>query len=387
MGIVLPAIRLVCFVLVCASMAYYFLAAAAAMRFARHAARPCPLPPSPPSMALLKPLHGHDEDLLGNLDSFLDQDYPDKRYVFGVSTGSDPALDALNEIKRRYPSASIIQTVGDEPSVNRKVGKLMRMLRQPPQADVLVMSDADVRVQPDYLRRIAAELAAEERTGIVTCTYGGIVLHGSLGAKLEASFVNTDFTPTAILSYYLEPMRHAFAATVAIRTSTLEEAGGLETVKNSFGDDFALARRVSALGRRIKLSSSVVTMAIGRMSFREFWEHQMRWARVDRKIRPISLARLGINGPFWALAFLLACGFGWPSIAIAGAVVGARLGMSVWTVRRVLRLPLRFVDLALIPLKDLIMQAVWVASLAGDEVEWRGRKLRLLASGEMEEVM
>lgn len=382
----MAVIRDVIFVCCCASVAYYGVATIAGVLFARRARKLHSIPQQPPSVALIKPLHGYDPELTANLKSFLELDYPEKEYVFGLTSKSDPALHAVEEMQKRYPSARIRQTVGDEPTVNRKVGKLLRMLRQPPQAEILVMSDADVRVENDYLQRIVSELTASDRVGMVTCIYRGLAPPGSLGARLEMLFINTDFTPTAILSFYIETMRHAFASTVAIRQSTLKQVGGLETVKNAFGDDFALARRVAAAGFKIELSSSIVSMMTGSMSLREFWDHQMRWARVDRKIRPPSLARIGINGPFWAMLLLIASGFSWPWTIFAAVVVAARVAMAAWTLRKVLDLPLRIADLVLTPLKDLIMQSVWLTSLVGDTVEWRGRKLRLSPTGEMEEI-
>lgn len=368
-------------------MIYYGLATLAGLIFARKA-RPLPGLKSResewPSIALLKPLHGWDENLAANLRSFMDVDYPHKEYVFGVTTPDDAALAAISQMISEYPGAQVRQTIGDEPSSNRKVGKLLRMLRQPPSSDILVMSDADVRVDRDYLRRIAGEME-DAKVGMVTCLYKGIAPQGSLGARLEACFINADFVPTALLSNWFTPMRHAFASTVAVRQTTLREAGGLDSVKNCYGDDFALARRVAAAGYEIRLSSSVVSMTAERMSFRDFWDHQMRWAMVDRKIRPVSQFRMLINGPFWALALLIASGLAWPWIAAALATLAARWAMAVLTLKQVLHLPLRLADLALTPLKDLLMQAVWICSLAGDTVEWRGRKLRLLPTGEMKE--
>lgn len=382
----MAVLRDVFIVCCCCSMGYYLLATVAGLRFARRAARPPALPAALPGVALIKPMHGYDGELTANLRTFMELDYAKKEYVFGASSEDDTALRAVEEIKRAYPAARIKQSVGDEPSANRKVGKLMRMLREPPESEILVMSDADVRVDRDYLRRLVAEIESDEKIGMVTCAYKGVAPQGGLGARLEANFINTDFTPTAILSYYLEPMRHAFASTVAIRQGTLKEVGGLGAVKNSYGDDFALARRVASAGYKIVLSSSIVTMVTEKMPFRDFWDHQMRWAMVDRKIRPISQARMLINGPFWALLLVVASDFRWPLVVLALATLAARLGMAALTFRRVLRLPVRLGELFLTPVKDILMQAVWVRSLTGDTVEWRGRKLRLLPTGEMEEV-
>ncbi len=368
------------------SVAYYALASFAGLRFARRAAKCPPLPEELPAVALLKPLHGCDEELAANLRSFMELDYPRKEYIFGITTADDPAAAALHEMKRSYPDAQIAETVGDVASANRKVGKLLKILQRAPESEILVMSDADVRVDRDYLNRIVAELEADRSVGLATCLYKGIAPAGSLGARLEASYINTDFAPTAFVSHLLEPMRHAFASTVAIRQSVLKEVGGLEAVQNCFGDDFALARRVAAQGYRIFLSSSLVTMVVERTSLREFWQRQMRWAIVDRRIRPVSLARMLINGPFWALALCLASGLGWPWGLAAIVTAAARLAMAAVSMRFALRLPVRFADLLLTLPKDLVMQVIWFASLMGGTVAWRGRKLRLLPSGEMEEV-
>lgn len=384
--LLLNPLRDVFLVCCCCSIVYYVLATAAGLAFARRGKKASARSARWPSAALVKPLHGYDDDLVCNLRSFMDLDYPRKEYLFGVTAENDPALRALDEIKRAYPGARITQTTGDEESSNRKVGKLLRILREPPESEILVMSDADVRVERDYLRRVVSELESDPKIGMVTCLYKGVALHGSLGARLEAGFINTDFVPTAILSDFLEPMRHAFASTVAIRQATLKEVGGLESVKNCYGDDFALARRVAAAGYKIRLSSSVVTMVTEKMPFRDFWDHQMRWAMVDRKVRPISQFRMLINGPFWALALFLVSGFAWPWLGLALLTLAARLTMAALALRQVLRLPLRLMDLALAPVKDILMQVIWIRSLMGNTVEWRGRKLRLLPTGEMEEV-
>lgn len=371
----------------CCSLAYYILATIAGVRFARSARRFSPAISGRPSVAILKPLLGWDEDLAENLASFIDQSYPPKDLVFGINSADDSAQRAVEAVRRSYPSAKITETVGDEPSSNRKVGKLLRMLRNTPPADILVMTDADARADRDYLARVISELTQTDRVGMVTCASKAIAPASSLGARLEASFINTDFTPTALLSYYLEPTRYALAATVAIRRDTLKEIGGLESVRNCYGDDFALAQRAVAKGYEVQLSSSIVTTTVGKMSLREFWTRQTRWATVDRRIRPVSQMRMLINGPFWASLLLLLAPFESRAyVVVALTAIVARLAMATIFSARVFRLPTRAADIALALVKDLIMQGVWIRSLMGNTVEWRGRKLYLLPNGEMQEV-
>jgi ceramide glucosyltransferase len=371
----------------CCSLAYYVLVTIAGLLFARSARRSLPVTSGRPSVAILKPLLGWDEGLTENLASFIDQTYPPKNLVFGLHSTDDSARQAVEAVRLAYPSAMIIETVGDEPSSNRKVGKLLRMLRNTPSSDILVMTDADARVDRDYLARVISELTQDSRVGMVTCTSKAIAPAGTLGARLEAAFINTDFTPVAFLSYYLEPTRYALAATVAIRQDTLKEIGGLESVRNCYGDDFALAQRAIAKGYEIRLSSSIVTTTVGKMNFLEFWTRQTRWAIVDRRIRPVSQVRMLINGPFWASLLLLLAPFvPMAYVLVALLTIAARLAMAAIFSKQVFRLPTRAGDIFLTLVKDLIMQGVWIRSLIGNTVEWRGRKLYLLPNGEMQEV-
>jgi ceramide glucosyltransferase len=371
----------------CSSLAYYVLVTLAGLVFARSARRVSPVISGRPSVAILKPLLGWDEALTENLASFIIQTYPAKDLVFGVNSTDDLAGRAVETVRLNYPSARITETVGYEPSSNRKVGKLLRMLKNTPSADILVLTDADARVDRDYLARVISELTEDNQVEIVTCTSKAVAPAGSLGGRLEASFINTDFTPVAFLSYYLEPTRYALAATIAIKQETLKEIGGLESVRNCYGDDFALAQRAIAKGYQIRLSSSIVTTTVGEMSLRDFWTRQTRWAIVDRRIRPVSQIRLLINGPFWASLILLLAPFVPTAyVFVALTTIAARLAMAAIFSKQVFRLPARTADIALTLVKDLIMQGVWIRSLIGNTVEWRGRKLYLLPNGEMQEV-
>jgi len=379
------------FVCCCCSLVYYVLVTVAGLLFARRARHSSPAIPGRPSVAILKPLLGWDEALTENLASYFNQNYPPKDLVFGINSPDDQARRAVESVRLSYPSATITETVGDEPSSNRKVGKLLRMLRNTPPADILILTDADARVDPDYLARVISELTQNDRVGMVTCASKAIAAAGSLGARLEANFINTDFTPAAFLSYYLEPTCYALAATIAIRQDTLKEIGGLESVRNCYGDDFALAQRALAKGYEIRLSSSIVTTTVGEMSLRDFWTRQTRWAIVDRRIRPISQMRLLINGTFWASLLLLLAPFVPATYGlIALATIAARLAMAAIFLKQVLRLPARAinrtVDVLLTLVKDLILQGVWIRGFFGNTVEWRGRKLYLLPNGEMQEM-
>ena len=140
--------------------------------------------------------------------------------------------------------------VGEEPDCsNRKVAKLVKMADRAEKAEVFVLSDADVSVERDYLKRIVGELISDEKIGIVTCAYRARP-GGSFASRLEALYVNTDFLPQILLAEMIEPMHYALGATIAIKRRVLEATGGFRAVKDLLADDFYLGNFTNARATR-----------------------------------------------------------------------------------------------------------------------------------------
>lgn len=379
--VVLPAAA------VAVSLFYYAAATLVAIRFAANASAPSPpLPKIPPRVAVLKPLHGTSNSLAGNIVSFLEVAYPRLDYFFGVHDYEDPAAEVPVALRQRYQFANITLVVGEEPGCsNRKIAKLIKMAERATKADVFVLSDADVSVDRDYLRRIVGELIADDKAGIVTCAYRARP-GGTLASRLEALYVNTDFLPQVLLAEMLEPTHYALGATIAIKRTALEAIGGFSAVKNLLADDFYLGNLVMAKGYGIKLSTTLVTLTCEEQRLSDFWHHQLRWARTYRSVRPVSIATILTHGPFWALLLLAASRGKAPAVAALVLVIAARLAMSAMIVRRVLKMPELLADLWIVPIKDLVMTGVWFASLLSNKVMWAGRKFQLMRGGAMREV-
>ena len=372
---------------VCVSVLYYATATVAAIRFARRMTSPLlPLPKIPPRVAVLKPLHGTNNSLAANLISFLEIAYPRADLYFGVENYEDAAAEVPVALRQRYQHASITLVVGEEPdSSNHKIAKLVKMADRAEKAEVFVLSDADVSVERDYLRRIVGELISDEKIGIVTCAYRARP-GGSFASRLEALYVNTDFLPQILLAEMIEPMHYALGATIAIKRRVLEAAGGFRAVKDMLADDFYLGNFTNKQGYEIKLSDSIVTLTCEEQSFAEFWHHQLRWARTYRTVRPISIATILTHGPFWALMGLAISRGSAAAFAALVLVVAARLTMSAAIVSRVLKMPEMLTELWMVPIKDLIMTGVWFASLLSNKVMWAGRQFKVIRGGAMREV-
>jgi ceramide glucosyltransferase len=380
-------LRLIAEAGVLVSLGYYLAATLAALRFAERARTPPPaLPKIAPRVAVLKPLSGVSATLVDNLVSYLELSYPRAEFLFGVAGYEDRAADAVVALRARYQFANLTLVVGDEPGcANRKVAKLIAMAQRVPRAEIFVISDADVSVPREHLRHVVGELAADEHLGVVTCAYRA---HpgSTLASRLEALFVNTDFAPQVILAAAIEPMRHALGATIAVKRAALDAIGGFRALKDLLADDFYLGRFVTQRGRRVKLSSSLVTVNCDEVRFSDFWNHQLRWARTFHTVRPVSVATILTHGPLWALLYFVLTGGSQFAMSGLLAVIGGRLVMSAIMMRRVLDLPELTSDLWWVIPKDFIMTGIWLMSLFGRKVVWAGRRFKIRRGGVMQEI-
>lgn len=369
------------------SVGYYCAATLASLRFARRSASPAPpLPQDPPRVVMLKPLNAERETLAKNLRSYLNLDYPRVRFLFGVTSQGDPVVPTVERLLADEPPGRAALLIGEEPDCsNRKIAKVLRMAAQAQDADVFVLSDADIGVEPGHLRRIVGELMSDERVGIVTCAYRAVPA-GGIGARFEALSVNTDFTPQVLLATSIERMTYALGATIAIRREALASIGGFSPLRNLLGDDYYLGHFAAAREWQVKLSSSLVTITAEEHTLADFWNHQLRWARTYRTVRPLSLAMLTTHGPFWSLLYLLGSGFSPAAFGLVALVAGARIAMASVLMGRVLGVPHLTRDAWLTPIKDLMMTGIWFAGLASNKVTWAGRRFEILRDGAMREV-
>lgn len=377
-------IRLLAAAGVMVGVVYYVASLIAALRFARRAATPPPaLPKIAPRVALLKPLHGLDDSLAANLMTFFEIAYPRLDYFFAVSSYDDAAAEVPAALRARYQFAHTTLVVGEEPDcANSKIGKVIKMADRAEKADIFVMSDADISVDRDYLRRIVSELESDDKIGVVTCAYRARPSH-SLASRLEALFVNTDFAPQVMLSSALEPMRHALGATVAIKRAALESFGGFRAVKDLLADDFYLGKFATEKGWKVRLSDALVTLTFDETSVASMWSRQLRWARTVRWVRPLSVGTIFCHATFWSLLLMVSSGFSIASLAALAGVVGLRIGTSAVIIRRVLKLPELARDAWMVPIKDLMAAVIWLVSLTGNEVTWAGQRFRSGRDGVM----
>lgn len=323
-----------------------------------------------PAVSLLKPLRGADPELYAALRSHCEQDYPEYEVILGVGNAADPAVPVAEQLAREFPERVRLVVCPEALGANRKVSNLIQMRAQARHGHLLI-NDSDIHVPPGYLRRIFAHFG-DPAVGMVTSLYRGRP-GATLGSRLEALGISTDFIPGVLAARQLEGIRFGLGCTLAVSRQALDAIGGFQPIVDYLADDYELGYRIARSGMKVVLSPLVVETRVPAYTLGRFFQHQMRWARTVRHARPASYFGMALSfGQAWALAALLLSRFPpwawgllgvtvllrWLTALVVGVgVLGDRqIGSAFW----------------LIPLRDLLSLLVWLGSYAGRRIHWRG---------------
>ena len=351
-------------------------AACAALTFARRPAAP---PPATwPDVSILKPLFRAEARLSDNLETYFHQDYPGEiQFVFGVQDPGDSAIPVVKSLIARYPGLDAQLVVNATAhGANRKVSNLINMAevaRHP----VLIVSDSDVAVGPDYLRTLAAELAGP-RVGAVTCLYRGLPADG-FWSRLSSLAADDHFLPTTLLGLALRLARPCLGATIALSRDTLARIGGFEAVADQLADDYAIGRAVRQAGLRVVLPAMLVAHSFEEKSLSEAFRHELRWARTIFTVDPVGYVGSGFTHAL-PLALIGAALRGFDALGLAAilAVLVCRLFLK-YSLSREFKLPNP--DYALVVVRDMLSFVVYFASFWSTRIRWRGQDFAVARDG------
>ena len=385
------AVEIATTALTVAGMAY-FLAVLVAARIFLHQRRAA-LAEFAPGVSILKSLKGLDPGILDAFRSHCRQHYRgDFELLFGVSSLDDPAVAAVEMLKAEFPQCEIRLIVCSERlGTNGKVSTLVQLALHA-RHEFLLINDSDITVGPHYLERVMACFASPpapqkdagrmgqpaKEVGLVTALYRGRA-HGSLSSRLEALGIAAEFMGSVLLSKWIERgMHYGLGSTLALRREALEKTGGLLPLVDYLADDYELGARVARAGYRVELTSEVVETSVPAYTWRGFIDHQLRWARTVRCSRPAGYAGLVVtHGLCWALLNIVASGLSPLSLWLLALSFFLRLAQAMSVGAGVLADHEVISNLWLLPLRDLIAMAVWIAGFAGDTIVWRGERFAL----------
>jgi ceramide glucosyltransferase len=353
----------------------------------------------PPAVTLLKPLKGCEPSTDDCLRSWFLQEYTGRvQFLFGVDSADDPVVMVVRKMQQEFPASdSQLIVCGPPTGPNAKVSKLVELHRLA-KHDLFVVSDADVRVTPDFLANVVEPLREAKTTaaaqapgsktngliqsscGLVNCFYR-LANPTTLSMQWEAIAINADFWSQVLQSQSIKPLDFALGAVMVTRRQQLEEIGGFAALVDCLADDYQLGHRIAQCGHRIELSTVVVECWSSPMTWSDVWKHQLRWARTIRVCQPVAyFFSILSNATLWPLAWLVVRP-GPIVLAVCLACWLTRIWAALDLQQRLNRSRKHFAFAWLALIKDLLQVAIWMLAFAGNRIEWRGQQMRLQRDG------
>ena len=338
-----------------------------------------------PGVTVLKPVHGMEERLEQNLESFFQQAYPDFDIIIGARSAEDPAVALAEKLRVRYPQVKSRIVISGPPAwPNAKVFTLDKMIPLS-RNDFFVVSDSDVRVERDFLRNVIPPLF-DRKLGLVSCLYRGDPA-ADFWSLLEALGMSVEMPSGVLVADMLEGIRFALGPAVAFRRDALDAIGGIAATADYYSDDYVLGNKIWAAGYKIIFSDHFVYHVLTPRPFFRTLGDQLRWMKSTRHSRPWGHVGTGLTFamPFGVLGFVAAVALGNLRLAMAllATAVLNRIIQAVAVGWGLLRDPRALRFCWLYPVRDFQGFVVWVASFLSRDFYWRGETYRFTAGGKI----
>lgn len=335
-----------------------------------------------PAVTVLKPVCGLEKGLEENLHSVCRQDYPCYQVVLSVQDPADAAVPLLERIQEQY-GRELVTVVVDEvrAGLNGKINNMLGGIKAA-RHDVLVISDSDVNLRPDYLRAIVSPLAHED-VGAV-CTLFRATRADTWFEQLELLNINADFIPSVVFAHFTGASGFCLGPSIALRRSTLDAIGGFESLADYLVEDYEIGRRVWSSGERMLLVPYVIDKIVDLDSLAGWWQHQVYWDQNTRSARPVAFFATIVTRavPFALIYAALARGFDATGTAVLAASVALRVLSGAGTVWG-LRDREGLAAIWLLPLRDVAGLVSFALAFTKRTVIWRGQKFVLTRHGRL----
>jgi ceramide glucosyltransferase len=360
----------------------------AVLAWRRFASRPRPLPAAQMPVTILKPLCGDEPQLYEHLRSFCQQQYSQYQVIFGTLDATDPALGVVARLVQEFPDLPIDVVVDPQRhGNNNKSSNLINILAKA-HHPVLVISDSDISVNPDYLATVTAPLQ-DPGVGLVTCLSHDAPTAG-LWSRLGAMYVNEWYFPSVMFAWLFGYQEYASGQTLCLRRTTLEAIGGFGALADHLADDYQLGQMIRAQGLRIMLCPYEVQAAHYEPNLAALSRHEVRWMRTLHIVRPWSFRMIFLT--FSLMLALIGLGLVLttpsPGHAAAWTLFGltavVRCGLHL--VHRLRQARPLLEDILLVPIRDVLLCWLWFQTLFSRRVTWRGASFDVDTAGVMRRI-
>ncbi len=330
-----------------------------------------------PHVTLIRPLCGLNPFEEETLATSFRIDYPDYDLIFCVERADDPVLALIGRLVAEHPQVPAQILIGFERVTgNPKLNNLWKGWHAA-QGDWVCLADSNLLLPPDYLDRVIESWGP--RTGAVSSPPVGINPEGWPGA-LEVAFLNSNQARLQLVS---DSLGRGFAQgkTLFFNKPMLERAGGLQALGRWLAEDVATTHVIRALGGEVTLTQQPFAQPVGRRRLADVWTRQLRWSRVRRDGFPWLFMLEPLNGALLPVLLMAgaSAGFGaglLPLLVYLLLWYGAEIAL-IWRAGW----PSGARDLASLPLRDLLLPALWATTFLRRGFDWRGKEMDAASDG------
>jgi len=336
------------------------------------------------SITILKPIKGIDDQLETNLISFFKLDYPKYEIIFGLHSYNDPALKIVKKLSKKFPNVnSKIVVSSFKIGLNPKINNLYNMYHEAKNKLILI-SDSNTRVGTKFLKSLANELE-DKNVGLVTATIRG------LGAKnfsslMENIHLNTFLTPSVVVASQIANISIVIGKSILIPRVLLQRIGGFEAFKNYLAEDFFMGQKVQELGFNIVTSPVFVNNINETWSLRKFLNRHTRWAKIRAKIRTDTYFLELFSNPI-AASFILGLVIHSEFSIVQFAIVSVLKAIMDYRFLKILESDIKWYNLVIVPVKDLIIGLLWFIPFINSKVNWRNNHFRIQKNSLLEPIL
>jgi ceramide glucosyltransferase len=370
------------------SSIYCGMVVVAAVRFGLRRRREARTADFLPSVSMLKPLHGTEPGMERNIESFFEQDYPGKfELLFCARQETDEGLKLARRVGARYPHVDARFLTCGEPMPKFHNAKVFSLAKLDSEAknDLFVTSDADVRVEPNYLRQMVQTLK-DPHVGLASCVYLGTT-EGGFTAKIDAVGKSVEMSSGVMVADMLEGTKFALGATMAVRRKSFQDVGGFEELGQFYADDFVLGNRLANQGTGVLLATHVIRLMVQDSPFWLSFRNQLRWMQSTRRSRPWGHLGSGLTfaTPFGLVGLLWGVVSGHPLLGLLWLIAMVlNRWIQAFAILRAMGDSDWLNGTLLYPLRDLLGSILWAASYGGDNFYYRGKVYKLKDGGRVE---
>ncbi|MDJ0659998.1 MAG: bacteriohopanetetrol glucosamine biosynthesis glycosyltransferase HpnI [Crocosphaera sp.] len=333
-----------------------------------------------PPVSVLKPVRGLEKNLKHNLRTIATQDYPNYQVIYSVQDPQDPAYPIIKGIQAEFGSDRISVVISRvEAGANGKVNNLLGAM-EAANHDIIIISDSDTRLQPDYIKTIVNPLANPD-VGCV-CTPFKVTKADSWYEKMELLTMNADFMPSVMFAEVTGASNSCLGPSIAIRRSTLDKLGGLESLADYLVEDYEIGRRVWTSGQKMVLLPYMIDVVVDLASWKNWWSHQVYWDQNTYLARQGAfVSTILIRSIPFALIFAL---LRWDFIGLEVLVATILVRMiTAFMVARTMKDKETIKNLYLLPFRDVVGLIFWGLAFTQRTVIWRGVEFKLTSHGKM----